>query len=91
VELVLGSRLAAIYGTHLLTVNSHHHQSVKQPGEGLRIAAYAPDGIVEGIEDGNLPFYLGVQWHPERAKGNQPGIEIIFSEFVKAAQQYHTH
>jgi putative glutamine amidotransferase len=91
VHLVAGTRLAAIYGTLTLSVNSHHHQSVKLPGEGLTITAHAPDGTVEAVEDASLPFYLGVQWHPERSKGNQAGIELIFTELVKAAQQYRLH
>src|SRR5216683_4382611 len=28
-------------------VNSSHHQSVHEPGHGLRITAHAPDGVVE--------------------------------------------
>jgi putative glutamine amidotransferase len=91
VTLIEGTHLASIYASRLLTVNSHHHQAVNQPGDGLTVSAHAPDGTIEGIEDKTLPFYLGVQWHPERARGNQEGIEIIFSELVKAAQQFHTH
>ena len=88
VTLVPGTRLASIYGALALTVNSHHHQAVHQPGDGLVVTAHAPDGIIEGIEDSALPFFLGVQWHPERARGNQEGIEIIFSEFVSAARHH---
>ncbi|HZP47526.1 MAG TPA: gamma-glutamyl-gamma-aminobutyrate hydrolase family protein [Vicinamibacterales bacterium] len=46
-------------------VNSRHHQSVKSVAPGFRVAATAPDGVVEAIEDPALPFCLGVQWHPE--------------------------
>jgi len=91
VSLVPGTRLAAIYASPTLTVNSHHHQAVYQPGNGLTVTAHAPDGTIEAVEDSALPFFVGVQWHPERAKGNQPGIEIIFAEFVKAAHQMHSH
>ena len=88
-ELVQSSRLAKIYSAVHLTVNSHHHQAVKSPGQGLILSAFAPDGTVEGIEAIDHPFYIGVQWHPERAKGNQPGIEIIFKALVESAQQFH--
>ena len=91
VQLVPGSRLAAVYTSLELKVNSHHHQSVKLAGQGLIITARAPDGTIEAVEDSSLPFYIGVQWHPERPRGNQPGIERIFEELVKAAQQYHRH
>lgn len=47
------------------TVVSHHRQAVADPGS-LRIAAAAPDGVIEAIDDATRRFYLGVQWHPER-------------------------
>ncbi|WP_165494903.1 gamma-glutamyl-gamma-aminobutyrate hydrolase family protein [Actinomadura roseirufa] len=51
---------------HLLhgvdTVNSHHHQSIADPGNLLRATAWAPDGVIEAVEG---PGLLGVQWHPE--------------------------
>ena len=48
-----------------IKVNSAHHQSVKQAGNGLTINAIADDGVVEGIEDTSKKFCIGVQWHPE--------------------------
>ena len=58
-----GSDLAAIVGVPELSVNSTHHQAVKDPGRA-KVSAVAPDHIVEAIE---LPgrFAVGVQWHPE--------------------------
>lgn len=47
-------------------VVSHHRQAVEDPG-GLRIVAVAPDGVIEATDDPTRPFYIGVQWHPERA------------------------
>lgn len=43
-------------------VNSFHHQAIKTVAPGFRATAWAPDGIVEAIENGRM---LGVQWHPE--------------------------
>ncbi|MBN1900358.1 gamma-glutamyl-gamma-aminobutyrate hydrolase family protein [Candidatus Sumerlaeota bacterium] len=48
-----------------MEVNSYHHQSVRNPGEGLKATAYSEDGIVECIERPDKRFALGVQWHPE--------------------------
>jgi putative glutamine amidotransferase len=87
VTLMESSRLASIYRDTNLTVNSYHHQSVAQPGKGLAPAAYAPDGVVEAIEAGDHPFYIGVQWHPERQAGNPPQITKIFNAFIQAAKR----
>jgi putative glutamine amidotransferase len=46
-------------------VNSRHHQAVKQVAGGFVVAATAPDGVIEAIEDPQRRFCLGVQWHPE--------------------------
>ncbi|CAF0874981.1 unnamed protein product [Adineta ricciae] len=50
-------------------VNSSHHQCVETLGTNLLIAARAEEPVVEAIQWRNAhekPFYLGVQWHPER-------------------------
>jgi putative glutamine amidotransferase len=60
-----GSRLAEIVGPGDLAVNAFHHQAVDRLGRGLRAVAWAPDGIVEGIEGAGDALYLGVQWHVE--------------------------
>jgi putative glutamine amidotransferase len=61
-----GTRMEEIYGPGEIRVNSNHHQAVRQPAKGMRIAARAPDGVIEAIEttDPNW-FCIGVQWHPE--------------------------
>jgi putative glutamine amidotransferase len=46
-------------------VNSSHHQAVREAGPAAIINAIAPDGVIEGIEDPDRRFCLGVQWHPE--------------------------
>jgi putative glutamine amidotransferase len=46
----------------LRNVNSQHHQGIQQPGHGLRVTAWSPDGTAEAIEGNNM---LGLQWHPE--------------------------
>ena len=49
-------------------ITSTHHQAVDPEGlgEGITVAAYSSDGIVEAIEYKKNLFALGVQWHPER-------------------------
>jgi putative glutamine amidotransferase len=65
VEVAAGTKLAAAVGAGTLGVNSTHHQAVRSVGDGLVETAVAPDGIVEAFEDPSLPFFVGVQWHPE--------------------------
>ncbi|MBQ2953314.1 MAG: gamma-glutamyl-gamma-aminobutyrate hydrolase family protein [Clostridia bacterium] len=79
------SLLRDMFGEKLL-VNSHHHQAVRDPGQGLRITATAPDGVVEAVEHATLPFCVGVQWHPERMwrqRGGEDQLKL-FRAFVQA-------
>lgn len=59
-----GTRLADALGSEPLAVNSHHHQAVKDLAPGLRVAARAPDGVVEAVEGIDYPVFA-VQFHPE--------------------------
>jgi putative glutamine amidotransferase len=67
-------------------VNSTHHQSLDRIGTGLRVAARAPDGVIEAIEGDNSDhFVMGVEWHPERTWDREPLSARIFRELVLAA------
>jgi putative glutamine amidotransferase len=82
-----GTRLASILPSRELTVNSSHHQAVRNVAPGFRVTAHAPDGIVEGLEDPKHPFYMGVQWHPEDMNGDGSAASL-FGAFVEAARRY---
>ena len=82
-----GTRLGEILRDRELNVNSSHHQAIGRVGEGLRVTAHAPDGIVEGLEDPKHPFYLGVQWHPEDMTG-EDSAATLFGAFIDAAREY---
>ncbi len=84
-----GTKLASILGDRELAVNSSHHQAIRDLGEGLRVTAHAPDGIIEGLEDPQHPFYVGVQWHPEDM-GGEESAERLFGAFIEAARAYAT-
>ena len=50
-----------------LVASSHHQAVTNLPAtSAVRAVARAPDGVIEAIDDPSRPFYLGVQWHPER-------------------------
>jgi len=59
-----GSRLCGLLGDRA-PVKSSHHQGLGKVGDGLRAVAWADDGTVEGLEDPERRFALGVLWHPE--------------------------
>ena len=71
------SRLAAALDTTELEVNSFHHQAVRGLGRSLRAVAHAPDGVIEGIEDPDRPFFIGVQWHAEFDTERASGIALL--------------
>lgn len=82
-----GTHLAGVLPALELNVNSSHHQAIRKVGQGLRVTALAPDGIVEGVEDPKHPFYLGVQWHPEDMTGETSG-SALFTAFIEAARKH---
>lgn len=50
--------------THNLT-NTSHRQCINKVGQNLIVSGLCNDGVIEAIEDPDLQFCLGVQWHPE--------------------------
>lgn len=74
-----------------LQINSSHHQAILQPGRGLRITAHAPDGVVEAVEcQEGKSWVVGVQWHPERMRGDALA-EALFRRLVfEARANQHT-
>jgi putative glutamine amidotransferase len=85
VDLDPGSRLAEAMGVTHASVSSHHHQAVDRTGDGLRVTACAPDGIVEGIELDGDAWIVGAQWHPEDTAADDPAQQRLFDTFVRHA------
>ncbi len=75
-------------GPPILPVNSSHHQSADEIGNGLHIVARCTeDGIVEALE-GTAPnhFVMAVQWHPERSVESDEPSRALFRALVEAAR-----
>ena len=49
------------------------------------MSALADDGLIEAVEDAEVPFLIAVQWHPEIGKD-----ESLFRSFVSAATERPT-
>lgn len=84
IDIEADSRLAHAMG-QVHEVNSMHHQGIDRVGFGLRVVARADDGLPEALEVPELPFVVGVQWHPEElAKTDQMSANLVY-DFVAAA------
>jgi putative glutamine amidotransferase len=83
-ETLLGDLLAS----PTVGVNSYHHQAVKEPGRDLRVTATSPDGLVEALESTTGPFFVGVQFHPEKMLPERAEFGRLFEAFVDASRRY---
>jgi putative glutamine amidotransferase len=74
-------------GADRIKVNSLHGQGVKQLAPDLKVAARAPDGLIEAFWMPHAPaFTWAVQWHPEwRVMANNFSV-ALFSAFGEAAR-----
>jgi putative glutamine amidotransferase len=79
------SHLGRVLGAEEVVVNSMHHQGIKALAPGLTATAFAPDGLIEGVERPDRPFFIGVQWHPEELTEAHAPMRRLFSAFVAAA------
>lgn len=57
-----------------------HHQAVKKLGRGLKVSAFAADGVIEALED-EEGLIMGIQWHPENLIDSAPAMNQLFSFF----------
>jgi putative glutamine amidotransferase len=85
VRFTVESQLARMAEATRAVVNSSHHQSIDTPGRQLRITGQAADGVVESVEwAGDANWVIGVQWHPERMRGDALA-ERLFSDLIAAS------
>jgi putative glutamine amidotransferase len=75
------SRLYQILQERTVVVNTRHLQAIATVGNGLRVVATAPDGVVEAIEHTSGRM-LGVQFHPERMGAR---MQPLFRDLVQQA------
>ncbi len=85
------TRLHRSLGEAELLVNSMHHQGIKQLAPGLRASAFAPDGLIEGLESANGHYLVAVQWHPEELAETHQSQRRLFTDFLDAAGAYRSH
>jgi putative glutamine amidotransferase len=76
-------------GSHWRVI-SNHHQGISQLGDNLEVWAISPDGLYEGIRHSDTltyPYYVGVQWHPERSESGKVNDELIGYSFINAVKK----
>ena len=91
VEVLDGTRLARLCGADRFKVNSRHHQAVREgpvPDQigPFNAVAWAPDGVIEGMEHPTHPFLVAVQWHPENLVSRHPPSHWLFQGFIEACR-----
>jgi putative glutamine amidotransferase len=82
-----GSRTAAALGATDITVNSVHHQAIKDLAPGLAASGWSSDGLIEAAESqAGASWILAVQWHPEEMHADRLAPEHgLFSALVNEA------
>ncbi len=87
-----GTKLFKIMGNYCTTgdcsirVRSAHHQSIKNPGRGIRLSAVSPDGVFEALESRGKNYLVAVQWHPEKILSDGPS-QRLFESLVHASRR----
>jgi putative glutamine amidotransferase len=81
-----GTLLRDILDANEIPVNSIHHQAIRDLGEGVQVAARAPDGLIEAIAVAHQPFALAVQYHPEALIDSDVYAQRLFAAFIAAAR-----
>lgn len=80
------TKLYQILKEEKIRVNSRHHQAVKKLGKDFIISGESEDGIIEAIENTNLKFCIGIQWHPEDMFEKDHYSQILFKAFIKSCE-----
>lgn len=88
VQIVADSLLHRIVQQDTLLVNSLHHQAVRRMGRDFLPCAKAPDGIIEAAYLKEHPFFLGIQWHPERLWERDCASKALILAFVSACKAF---
>lgn len=82
------SRLQDILKKTEWSVNSLHHQAVKEVGKGLVVTARAKDGVVEALELQDYPYLQAYQFHPEEMYASNYFAKQLFYDFIKESAKY---
>lgn len=86
VQIVRESPLFSLLQKQEISVNSYHHQAVKNLSDKLIPMAYSEDGLVEAVCMPEKNFVWAVQWHPEFSFLSDENSRSILKKFVRSMQ-----
>ena len=72
------SPLSSIYDRGSIVCSRHKEALIKTK---LDIVARSEDGIIEGVEDKNKRFFIGIGWHPESLRSRES--DKLINYFIK--------
>ena len=89
-----GTVMERCYGKTLISERHRHRYEFNNDyrkileAHGLVVSGTSPDGrLVETVELGDRPFFVGVQYHPEfKSRPNHP--HPLFQGFIQAAKEF---
>lgn len=84
VHIVENGPLFDLLGKEELSVNSYHHQAIKELAPDLCVMAKSTDGLIEAVYKPDQKFLWAVQWHPEFSYLSDQSSREIFRAFVKS-------
>jgi len=79
IDIAAGSSLGALLKSERVSINTFHHQGVRDLAEGLRPLAWSADGLTEAFENAGGSYIFAVQFHPEK---HCPYGELLMGRFV---------
>ena len=91
IDIERGSLLSDLCGgAERITVNSYHHQAIKDCAPSVVPVARAEDGVIEAAVFRDHPNALAVQYHPERTFASDPCSRALFAWLIAEARKYKT-
>ena len=84
VTVLEGTPLYDLLNKTTLSVNSYHHQAIKELAPSLKRMAVSEDGLVEAVYMPGKKFIQAVQWHPEFIYQVDEDAKKLLKSFVDA-------
>ena len=85
IQMIFPQDIMLSYRQDTFTVNSWHHQGIKDIADGIQVIAESYDGLPEAVVmDKNFhPFMIAVQFHPERLGKDNAIHQTMKKSFYK--------